>query len=861
MNTFAIFLIVIFTGVISACGQDKTKIEYVYIDRPVEKVVKAGTEKNGSGSEDEDSDTDSSSSSTVTMTGSLNLGTSASLALKLVSTDEYSLYCVTFADDAKACTAAADAEMNYSADCDGFAGESFGCFLRNGTTTLTTVEFDGDTSLVTGAGTLKANVNYNAETKIAKAVIDESESTALDPSAIAKAKAAVGAEDTSITGLTGSWKLGCQNDERRGMYCNTSGELPSKMYLAQFSDANGKSKVSVWQSKEAHDLCVPPSSTATEANPGFGIKVGATLYALNYNSQTALEASIDSAFNSMPASLVTSIKKSARNQSSYEVQMCQNSPYSASICKLILEETESYTWYNYSTGQDETYTYPRYYGFYDFDGLTDYAGTVTSATKSCTTDPAQASWEVGKGLPMCPPGATVAAGATTGSMVEYFGTNGNGESKKLQLACKVEAYWYIKQEPAMGSTKAAAIAAAESASGCSVINAVGTNYHNLYEVERRAIRRTISDMASYKMYYGWGATDFSNLCDGYNVNLATFNFQECENRTDPTALPEFCAFEWGDYSNIKYMLSLQTDIAASTGSAGVLVPNGTPTWIDTSFAEIGCPTAYADFVAGTITNYSDLATACQTEFTTVTSTTAALLAKQVNTLISMSLRWQNSMKAIACTITDATVKSNLIAGIADTCVPNASFDMMCDYSGNCRQALRCNGAGEGGDCYDSSSTFVGMIEGRVGIMELKPRVNGAFELSRNVVDTWYQWDSQENSNSRCEMTNSTIINAKKSDEDHFGGIYKVKVTQSCDAVNASEGGASGGGGTAGGGGGSTGGGGAGGGGAGGGTGGGAGGAGGATGGGDAYSQFTDGFGDYLLNLTFTRCAHDDCVGD
>jgi hypothetical protein len=71
-------------------------------------------------------------------------------------------------------------------------------------------------------------------------------------------------------------------------------------------------------------------------------------------------------------------------------------------------------------------------------------------------------------------------------------------------------------------------------------------------------------------------------------------------------------------------------------------------------------------------------------------------------------------------------------------------------------------------------------------MDLKLRVNGAFELSETKKDRWMQYNWQKNRSETCDLTRSTIINARVggnlSNVSEFKTVYKTKEDETCEGA-------------------------------------------------------------------------------
>ncbi len=764
-------------------------------------------------------------STDIVFSGSLALSTDsggASLMLTADTTTDYALNCITFATDPKALrvdvTAGDGGLLVFSGTLTDFAGQAFGCFLLYKNEPKAPVIFGADSSILAGAGNLTAAIQYNDGTKSAAAVIDLESSTSLKNDAVEAAKTARGTADTDVSALSGTYSVQC-DAMQPGFTCTSAAgatAVPDKLYLKQF-DALGMPKLALWQSKTAHDQCVPSAGTATDATPAFGLKLGSTLFPLNFASQADLNASLDGAFDNLKASsnarqrrLADAIESQAYSRSQWKVDYCAQTPFVDANCKLMPAEIISNSYQDYSTGKTVTYSYVNYVDQTAFDAAADYAGAVTKRFVACNN-----FWSQDKDI--CPSG-TLTDDKGQGNYAAFYATIGDAE-KRLRLVCKDPAQiGYIRyQDNAMADNKTAAEAAASTANGCAVIAAPGSFFNNKYEAMRGAVRSAFAEITATAVNFGGG------LCKQYIVP-STFKFTDCASADMQTAINQLNYVYW-DTTKPTWINAQMEQTAQAAGFSyesyyakdrakeelcrwkGWSLPaNNFALDATTSrfTANVGsiysylgehlCPAAYAVYKAGNQTDSATYDLNCAPEFNALTA------SEQVEAAMRARIGSWDPLRYVACSSADPTVAAEFQTGMDNTCLPQARIAYMCDNSGNCTSNLRCDGT-KGGKCLDEFGTFIGRIKSRIGVMDLKAKTDGAFEASNSVSDKWVAYDFTDNKMKACTLTNDTVLNANlAATGTSFSSFYKERVKQVCaNVTDDDQGGAKGGlaGGTAG----------------------------------------------------------------
>jgi hypothetical protein len=135
---------------------------------------------------------------------------------------------------------------------------------------------------------------------------------------------------------------------------------------------------------------------------------------------------------------------------------------------------------------------------------------------------------------------------------------------------------------------------------------------------------------------------------------------------------------------------------------------------------------------------------------------------------------------------------SLQAGFEKACLPQARLATMCDSTGSCTDKLHCEGS-PNGRCY-SDGAFLGRIEGRLGVMDLKASVNNAFEASSSVIDKFSSVIQTQGAGGSvsgssdingtigvCSVVNSTILNGTKEGQG-FSGYYTNRRKKTCEPL-------------------------------------------------------------------------------
>jgi hypothetical protein len=775
-------------------GEVKEVIKYVYIEaEPTSDESDISDESLNLG----DADIVVSGTLAVTSPGSLS-------GLSLVS-NSYSLNCVTFEDNPTAYSVAVVADgdnFSFSDKLENIAGISFGCFLLQGSEVLSPIVFSGESSLIAGSGKLEFDLAYNETSGSADAVINESTSSALDPEKVASAVEESGAVATDLTDFGGSYKFNCEAEA--GMTCDPA-SIPSMAYFSPFT-IGAKKKVAVWESKAKRDQCI--SGAATEKDPSFNMKIGTTTLPMSFTNTSTLNNSLDSAYGTLSGAggvqeeLATLLLDSAKQNESYKTNLCTMFG-TASNCKYILGDVESYSYEDYYTKETVTYTYPKWYSNDEISTtLVEYAGTV-----SVTATPCSSHWS--PDMDLCPGGTAVDEDGY-GTYDSYFGTAADSSQKRLRLVC-TDASGYSHQDWAHANNKTDALAAVNSAVGCADI--ASGSFAGEKEFVRNSVRNKLSEIAAMSMYRSG-----DNLCTNYGLPAA-FSFTDCNSAAVQHDIGQLNYVYWetekpswidstmedsastAGYSYISYYskdwaeAEFCRDLSWSLTDWGLQIDTGGSAKLIEADAALGpweydgrhlCPTYYSgyDYTVDTWDR-----TQCQNELEAMTA------AEQIKHVLKRRIGDWDPVRYLACS--DPTVKADFVTGMNDQCLPQAQIEYMCDNSGNCTSQLRCHGA-KGGLCYNSQGQFVGRIDSRMGVMDLKEGVNGAFSLASIVTDDWMAYDSGDGgaagSMLACKMTNETILNAKLHADDSIDAYYKERFKQVCEEADdstAADGGAAG----------------------------------------------------------------------
>lgn len=796
-----------------AC-EPKEKVVIQTVEVPVEKIVEVYKDPTTGeviatpAGEGEGDGSSGDPSMNVSMIGTLALSTGegegTGLGLRgfgLVADTEtdYSLNCMTFETPARSFSLPVmqDAGGGYYFDgkLDNAAGVSLGCFLLYKGTPQTPILFGAESSLVPGSGTIKSKITFNPDTKNASGEIDASSSDALDSSSIESAMRQRGSLPTNLKRLSGTYAVTCDSSQA-GFNCDDGTTVPSKLYLSRFT-VGDESKVAIWKDAASRNRCVPADvPDATDASPGFGLRIGSTLLGMDFASQDTLNASLDTGYATLKGAstahfrkLADVIEAQAIMREGWKVQYCDQNPFDDSNnCKLMLAETESYTYTDYMSGKEVTYSYTKWIDDTAFNSAVDYAGSVTSKSIPCAS-----YWT--PELDICPLG-TITDENDKGSYTVYFGINSNNAEARLRLVCKDPAGGWIRyQENAMVGTKSGAMAAAKTANGCDVIADAGP-YNNKYSAIRDGVRSAFSEITATAVNYG------ANLCRHYSVPL-TFNLATCNSASMPAkkeqlnytyreaTKPAWITWEpptgytWQAYDATDRS---QEELCRWIGwnsdywgfvidGGGHLTWNGTTKTMSPWNGQDLCPTAHAAYQ--TDSDYTAFQDACPAELNAMVGTA------QVETLLRARTGSWDPLRYAACTAMDEEVRSDFRASVEQTCLPQAGIAYMCGSNG-CVSRLRCYGTPRGA-CVDEQGTFIGRIANRIGVMSLTPKTDGAFEATSVMADKWMAWNFTDNKMRSCNLTNDTVMSGQlDADGTGFSSYYKERVKQVCEDVSAED---------------------------------------------------------------------------
>lgn len=734
----------------------------------------------------------------------VDTGPSARFTRATAQASDYALNCVTSTDTPTAfqvpVVAAANGDLSFSGTLENFGGVSFGCFIMNKGQFKAPIVFDADSNLVAGGGDLVSNIEFNPSTKTANAAIDMDKSTALTPANIDAAMKSKGVSATTLANISGTYKLTC-DENFSGMSCSGAQSVPDKLFFAQFSQGTDK-MVAAWKDKASHDKCVPSGTASTDANPAFGLRFGTggseLMMAMNFTNESTLNGSIDSAFAALKGSadadfrdFAAALENNAKSRESWKTEFCALNPFIDTNCKLIIGEYESYTYLDWATQKEVTYTYPKYFDDIAFANATDFSGTAKQNDVPCAVH-----WTNNKDI--CPAGTTVDENGI-GSYKAYFtavaGVAGAAtEDKRLRLLCKDPTQsWVRYQENAKAGTRSAAVTAASASYGCNKIS--GGLMNNWYEIERNAMRNVFTETAANIANRGTDLckhyavpTDFTfKSCASMNTDQLMYMYWEPEKPTWITSEMDTVAqnlgmsyqyYDAADRSTLELCRMVKNNLSSwmmkVNDTSGQIEADGVgvPSITDSYFGQFGCPTAYGVYTANIGTPMDGAA--CATEFT------ALSVSAQVEKLLKYRTGTWDPVRYSACTSMDTAVRAKFTTGLANTCMPSSRISYMCDNSGNCLSSLRCDGT-KGGKCVDDNGTFIGRINNRISAMNLREKTGGAFEMSSTASDKWMAWDVQTSKMKMCSLTNEVIITARMDALGaDFNSFYKEKIKQVCE---------------------------------------------------------------------------------
>jgi|GEM_PF-5337423 len=742
--------------------------------------------KGGSDSSSETASTSGSENTNVVLAGSLSLvGDDAAAASLNLTADPYKVYAVTFEDVPKACAAEIDAATGaFNKECADFAGVSFGAFLRQGTKTVGTIEFavdsDSSTNMTTGGGTLSFNVAFDPKTGIAKAKVDVSKSDALAADKVAAAKAKKGSVATDIGDLTGTYKATCVSG-KDGFECAGagSGDGPSdemSLYVKQW-EHSGKKMLSIWDTKASHDKSFP--NGGSEASPSFKLAISASKSVpIDVSSDAAFKASMDAAYAELPGNLKSKIKESAGDRNSWLEQQCewedqQSATFTDGNCRFVEAANETYSYFDFEKQQQITESHPKFYTLEEFAGLSDYSGTVTSANVPCDNDPATDT-------PWCP------WNSKDGTFTQYKGASGG----EMRLLCKGTegTNEFLMQDPAMGETKAASLAArgGTRSTNCSTIALGG---ENLRQGLVNEIRQSIASLASSPDEggdSGGGIPSDADHCSRYSV-ADGFTFNSCPDMSsgnvDWSKVPSVCSsIQWNAQR-------FGVEVDSSTGK--LKASSSDHFDMDEMSAEQICPSAYAAWMAAHQNNwwdgndYSTRNNSCRNELVGLLTAKA-----QADRISAMSKQHMDFKERIICFEGSEEEKTAVKSIEANSITPRARLERFWDEkTGTERVTLACDGAGSGPCVKDG--IFLGRIAGRHVRGDLKAGVNGAFEVFESEQHSYQTYDPESKKSKECTNAHAFMMNARILTASTFESSLNSKETSSCTGEDSSSEGGSG----------------------------------------------------------------------
>jgi hypothetical protein len=677
---------------------------------------------------------DDAGTTTVTMSGTLALASPEEEAAALVQ-EAYNLYCVTFTEVPSACKIDVGGEGSFSKECGEFANKAFGCFLRQGNTTLASIEFDLGSALTVGGGALVFAVNYDPETGLAYAKIDSALSTALGT--------AVGGGEATVMDLNGNWKIGCATggDAEIG---DCAGQLPPDGFTMNFStfDLGDSKKLAMWASSERRDVCL---AGGTEALPNFRIAFNGKETKFDYTSKETFEASVEALYATLPAEVQTQIVSYSKARGNHD--FCSNQP-TADDCKLIEPEMEEVMVPdpNAPNGMRKEH-HPK--PIESFDSLAEYTGAATASQWKCALKPELQ----GDGIPPCGGNMPDPDGDGFGGGTNYMSSN----NKPLMLVCKV-GDTDIRQFPVMAATKADSIKAAMSGGGsdCGKVTFAGKSY---LRAQVEEIRR-----ATYELFRVEGggpndaSSDPSKMCERSEVP-DDFKFSSCTEGSDK----EVC---WLKNNLSMYGLKISGAKLASSGSQ----PN-----FDHRAGSILCPSVKLG------NDHMKYMSDCRNAVAGM-----GTLVEQLRALMKMQALHRPMSEAIICgRSADDALRTKLLDAIKNSCVAEVDYDKRCFEGGVCETTMACRGSSNNGKCLsDDGSLFSGRINGRDELMDLKMMVGGAFSMSSSSLEKYYRFDQESNKPVACTFAKQFVINARKVDDNTFNGVVSQAGKQSCDGKDS-----------------------------------------------------------------------------
>jgi len=775
---------------------------FVVSCEPKGKIASANFELQGQGDVSEKKLSDGKRPS-VMISGSLMLvgapATSSSSGAN--DTDQYSLSCVTFEESPLefAIPIIRDgSHYKFSESLEDAAGRPLGCFLQKNEQTVSSVEFPGGTGIVGGTGNLVLTLNYDPTTKLSKANIDALLSTALLPEVVESAKTNRQVTSTDVGDLTGTYNVSCEADVAKGWSCGKFGAaMPNSVYISQFK-ALEKNKLAIWTSKAKHDVCVP--ETASDANPRFGFGLSGAagdFLTYDYRSNSNLTVAIDSVWSALKDKPVGSageqIKVAVLNRvnqtDGWRVGQCKeiDTRFSENNCRLVPTTFTTYDYWNPETGVRSPQKSPMWYNKFCSAGENplehycapqDYTGQVKTKLTACSN-----FWTPDQ--PICPAGTTV-DDVGSGTFTAYFASDGD-EEIPLRLVCSDPTGSYVAyQDLAKGANKSAAMSQAKEAFGCDQVK--GGAFDGKHELQRRAIIKELVELSMFPVYH-----DSSKICRNRKLPK-DFTFASClEKMSDPDWTSLWDQNSSQDQSSELFCYEMRTLMK----SLNLKVNRSTGMLIDDTHATDDIVEAQArEFCPDELGVYESSQRSPEDTSRFNQNCKSAIVQLGLDAQLSAAMRtfigtW-NLIPYVACGDTTGAMLESLQAGFEKACLPQARLATMCDSTGTCTDKLHCEGS-TNGRCY-SEGAFLGRIEGRLGVMDLKASVNNAFEASSSVIDKFSSVIHTQGATGTvggssaingtmgvCSVVNSTILNGTK-DGQGFGGYYTNRSKKTCEPL-------------------------------------------------------------------------------
>jgi hypothetical protein len=677
--------------------------------------------------------------STVSMSGNLALTTSDAAATEVaaLTQDSYNLYCVTFEETPKACKGDIGADGKFAFSCEGFVGRAFGCFLRNGSKTLGTVEFGEESQLLAGAGNLVFAMVFNPETGSIKATIDVAASSSLSEEALAAFKDYIEQNKTQMADLTGNWEIkpDCSKNPEMCPPDMQQGDETFPVYMEQYTHTNGKTYLAMWSDENRKNQC------GGSANLSFKV-AGA---AVDFKSKDSLFDGLSKATASLDAGLKAKIKKLAIERANKQYAWCadqKESPYTEENCKLVAAEMESHSIKD-EFGNVKTESYPKFYSADEFEKLVSIQGTSVSDV-TCAFE-----WK--EGVAPCPWTATKNADGT-GTFKQAMA----GESRLL-LVCR-DPYNSdgLMHEPATATSLPSAVAAMANTNNKPVEcdKVADGEFNGQYVGAAREAARAVLELARMDDSHGWA----EEMCNRHTVPSG-FSWSQCNGGKDQ---PMLC---W-EGSHIRQQLNIVVENGKLAEGGEIMTD-----WFNAEEMGSICPTAAAAAKqAMDSKEYWDnkdaaknYATQCRSEFLASKKTAAA----QAEAFVSIGKQWTPIAELLYC---DAGTKEAAKALAANSCIADARLDYNCGPNG-CEEVLMCSGSSAEGRCYDDAGVFVGRVAGRDDNMVMKMGIGGAFSMSESQQDFWRSFDPKNNEQQNCVFSRISTMNNLKIDDNSFSGIY------------------------------------------------------------------------------------------